>query len=242
MKQPFRSHILPFFTIVAGSLGLALRFWLYSDIDEKGLLPVGHPADYALFVLSALTLGILFLATRNLIPRRVNKTFLRIFGAIAYGLAGVCLILTAVFELSGNMFRLAWVAVAAAFIGGLILLVMAVLRFFRKQLSYWFSAMITMVLMLNTVAQCQIWGAEPQLQEYFFPLLASIFLILSAYEKTKFAAMQGDARKLAFFSQTALYFCFVSLNSAHWLLYLGMMLWAAVQFFPCIFTKRRPAA
>ena len=242
MKQPFRSHILPFFTIIAGSLGLALRFWLYANIDEKGLLPASHPADYALFLLAALTLGILFLATRELTPRRVNKTFLRIFGTIAYALAGLCLILTAVFELSGNMFRLAWVAIAAALIGGLILLVMAVLRFFRKRLSYWFSAMITVVLMLNTVAQCQIWGAEPQLQEYFFPLLASIFLILSAYEKTKFAAMQGNARRLAFFSQAALFFCFISLNTAHWLLYLGMMLWAAVQFFPCVFTKRRHTA
>ena len=64
MKHPFRSHILPFFTVGAGGLGFALRLWLYAGIDEKGLLPVGHPADYLLFLLSALTIGILFLATR----------------------------------------------------------------------------------------------------------------------------------------------------------------------------------
>ena len=238
MKHPFRSHILPLFTMGAGGLGLALRLWLYAGTDEKGLLPTGHIADYGLFLLSALTVGILYLATRELIPRRVNKQFLRISGTIAYALAGCCLILTAVLKLSGSMVRLAQFAVGAALAGGLILLLMAVMRFFRKRPPYWVSAIITVVLMLNTVAQCQVWGAEPQLQEYFFPLLASIFLILSAYEKTKFAAKRGNAKTLAFFSQCALFFCCISLNTSHWLLYFGMMLWAAVQFYPCIFAKK----
>lgn len=238
MKHPFHSHILPLFTLGTGGLGFALRLWLYASIDEKGLLPATHIADYALFLLSTLTIGILFLATRELSPRRVNKQFLRLSGTAAYALAGLCMILTAVFKLSGSMVRLAWIAVAAAFVGGLILLLMAVMRFFHKRPPYWASAIITVVLMLNTVAQCQIWGSEPQLQEYFFPLLASIFLILSAYEKTKFAAKQGNAKTLAFFSQCALYFCCVSLNTAHWLLYFGMMLWAAVQFYPCILAKK----
>ena len=238
MKHPFRSRILPLFTMGAGGLGLALRLWLYSGIDSKGLLPIGHPANYGLFLLSAMTIGILFLATRELTPRRVNKQFLRISGTVAYALAGLCLILTAILKLSGSMVRLAWVAVGAALVGGLILLLMAVMRYFRKRPPYWVSAIITIVLMLNTVAQCQVWGSEPQLQEYFFPLLASVFLILSAYEKTKFTAKRGDVRTLAFFSQCALFFCCISLNTAHWLLYFGMMLWAVVQFYPCIFAKK----
>ena len=238
MKHPFHSRILPLFTMGAGGLGLVLRLWLYSCIDSKGLLPDGHPASFGLFLLSALTIGILFLATRELTPRRVNKQFLRISGTVAYALAGLCLILTAILKLSGSMIRLAWVAVAAALVGGLILLLMAIMRYFRKRPPYWVSAVITVVLMLNTVAQCQVWGSEPQLQEYFFPLLASVFLILSAYEKTKFTAKRGDARTLAFFSQCALFFCCISLNTAHWLLYFGMMLWAAVQFYPCIFAKK----
>ena len=238
MKHPFRSTILPFFTVGAGGLGLALRIWLYSGTDEKGLLPAGHPADYALFLLSALTVGILFLSTRKLMPRKVSKAHLRIMDTAAYALAGLCLILTAVLKLSGSMIRLAWAAVAAALVGGLILLLMAVMRFFRKRSPYWVNAVITVALMLNTVAQCQVWGAQPQLQEYLFPLLASVFLILSAYEKTKFTAKQGNAKTLAFFSQCALFFCWVSLNTDHWLLYFGMMLWSAVQFYPCIFAKK----
>lgn len=238
MKHPFHSRILPLFTVGAGGLGFVLRLWLYAGIDEKGLLPSGHPADYALFLLSAITVGILFLATRELKPRRINRNSLRITDTAAHTLAGLCLILTAILKLSGSMIRLAWVAVVAALIGGLILLLIALMRFFRKRPPYWIHAVITVALMLNTVAQCQVWGAEPQLQEYFFPLLASIFLILSAYEKTKFTAKQGNATTLAFFSQCALFFCCVSLNTDHWPLYFGMMLWATVQFYPCILIKK----
>jgi hypothetical protein len=108
------------------------------------------------------------------------------------------------------------------------------LKFRNKRLPYQLCAILTVVLMLNTVAQCQIWGAEPQLQSYFFPLLASIFLILTAYYKTTLAASQGNPKMLAFFSQGALFFCCLSLNTPQWPLYFGMLFWAAVQIYPCI--------
>ena len=69
MKHPFRSHILPFFTMGAGGLGLVLRLYLFSNMDENKLLPAGHWADTSLYILSALALGVLFLATRELAPR-----------------------------------------------------------------------------------------------------------------------------------------------------------------------------
>lgn len=238
MKHPFHCHILPLFTMGAGGIGLGLRLWLYAGVDEKGLLPVGHPAEKALFLLTAITLGILFLATRELKPRRIKKSFLRISGSIAYLLAGISLILCTLLKLTGGTSRLAFVATAATLIGGLTLWYMAALKYFRKQLPYWAPAILTVVLMLNTVAQCQVWGAVPQLQTYFFPLLASIFLILSAYEKTAYTALKGSPKKLAFFSQGALFFCCLSLNTSQWPLYFGMLCWAAVQFYPCIFAKK----
>ena len=100
MKHPFRSHILPFFTMGAGGLGFALRLWLFSATDEKGLLPAGHFADSALFILTALTLGILFLATRELKPRRISKSAASLSSAIAY-LRALCDIITEPAILSG---------------------------------------------------------------------------------------------------------------------------------------------
>ena len=238
MKHPFRSHILPFFTMVAGGLGLVLRFCLFSNMDENKLLPTGHWADTALYILSALTLGVLFLATRELTPRRVNKQFVRICSTCAYLIGGLSLILSAVLSLPVSNAKLAWMAVAASLVGGLAMLFMAALKLARKRLPYWLPAILTVVLMLNTVTQCQDWGAVPQLQVYFFPLLASIFLILSAYHKTIFAVKHTDARLLAFFSQGALFFCCLSLNATQWPMYFGMLFWAAVQIYPCILTKK----
>lgn len=238
MKHPFRSNILPLFTMGAGGLGFALRIWLFSAVDEKGLLPKGHPADYALYILTALVLGILFLATRELQPRRISRKFVRMSGVCAYAFGGLGLILTAVLQLSGSSARLAGIAMVSCIVGGLIMFFMAVLKFNRKRLPYWLPAILTVVLMLDTVAQCQVWGAVPQLQEYFFPLLASVFLILCAYYKTTYAAKKGDTKLLAFFSQGALFFCCLSLNADQWPLYLGMLFWAAVQLYPCILMKK----
>jgi len=238
MKHPFRSHILPFFTMGAGGLGFALRIWLFSAIDEKGLLPARHFADTALYILTALVLGILFLATRKLEPRQFNKRFRRLSAAAAYLLGAVGLIVHALVSLSSSNARLATLAVIASAIGAITMVYMAVLKYTRKRLPYWLGAILTIVLMLNTVAQCQIWGAEPQLQVYGFPLLASVFLILTAYQKTALIANRGNTKLLAFFSQGALFLCCLSLTASQWPLYFGMLFWAAVQLYPCIRARK----
>ena len=234
MKHPFHSNILPLFPMGLGGLGLALRIWLFSATDGKGLLPAGHFADYALYVLTAAALGILFLATRKLTPRRISREFFRLSGAFAYALGGAGLILTAVLCLCAGSVRLAVVGAIACALGGVLMFGMAALKFFRKRVSYLLHAALTVVLMLDTVAQCQVWGAEPQLQAYFFPLLASVFLILSAYQVTALAAGKGKPKLLAFFSQSAVFLCCLSLNTVQWPLYFGMLFWAAVQLYPCI--------
>ena len=238
MKHPFQSRILPLFTMGAGGIGLALRIWLFSATDEKGLLPLGHIADYCLYILSAVALGILFLATRELTPRRITRKFARLSAGCAYALGGLCLMLTAVLEIAGSSARLAWVATAASLLGGVLMLFMAALKYLGKRIPYWLPAALTVILMLDTVTQCQVWGAEPQLQTYFFPLMASVFLILTAYQKTVLCAKRQGRRKLAFYSQCALFFCCLSLNTAQWSLYFGMLFWAAVQLYPCILARK----
>ena len=239
MKHPFRSHILPYFTFGAGILGLILRIWLFSATDEKGLLPAGHFADHALFILTALVLCVLFLSTRKLTPRQVNKTILWYANGLSCILGGLGLFLSAIFHLAGSAARLAFLATVASFIGGLVMFAMAFLHFCRRRIHYGMPAIVTVVLMLDAVTQCQVWGSVPQLQMYFFPLLASVFLILTAYYKTTFTARRPKPRQLAFFSQGALYFCFLSLNSSQWLLYFGMLFWVAFQIYPCTLMKKK---
>ena len=238
MKHPFRCNILPFFTLGAGGFGLALRLWLFSGTDEKGLLPAGHVADYALYILTALTLGIVFLATRQLTPRRISKRFFRLSGVCGYAMGGLGLLFAALQTMSGSVVRLSWLTVIATTLGCLVMFFMAILKFFRKRPTYLFSALLTVVLMLNTVSQCQVWGKLPQLQTYFFPLLASVFLIMSAYHATRHAAGRGNLKLLAFFSQSALFLCCLSLNCAQGPVYFGMLFWAGAQLYPCILIKK----
>ena len=238
MKHPFRSHILPLFSMGAGGLGFALRLWLFSATDENGLLPAGHFADPALYVLTALVLGVLFLSTRQLLPRRIHKNTAHLFCCAAYLLGGLGLLYNGFATLNSGNARFTLLAIAACGIGAIVMICMAVLKFIQKPLPYQLPAILTVVLMLCTVAQCQIWGAEPQLQVYFFPLLASIFLILTAYQKTRLVAKQSNVKLLAFFSQGAAFLCCLSLNSTQWPLYFGMLFWAAAQLYPCIPTKK----
>ena len=239
MKSPFHSHILPRFAVLCGLVGLLLRIWLFSAIDEKGLLPVGHFAEYALFIVAAVAILVIFLATRNLTPRRLHKYTIRNANIFAYAAGGLGLILNAVFILFKSPVRLALMATVVSLLGGIVMFLTAYLYKANKRFSYLLPTAVTVALMLDAVAQCQVWGSLPQFQEYFFPLMASIFLILTAYERTLFCARKPRPKTLAFYSQSAVFFCIVSLNSQQWLLYLGMLFWAAAQIYPCTASKKK---
>ena len=238
MKHPFRCRILPSFTMGAGGLGLALRLWLFSATDEKGLLPTEHIADAALYILMAVTLGILFLATRELTSGRAGSRFSPLAVTVSHAVGGLGLLVCGLLTFTAGTVRLAEVAAAAAVAGCIALFCMAFLHGHRKPIPYWLCVILTIALMLDTVAQCQLWGSQSQLQEYGFPLLASVFLILSAYQATALAAGKGNPRLLAFFSQSALFLCCLSLNTAHWPMYFGMLFWAAAQLDFCISHKK----
>ena len=233
MKHPFRFSILPYFTLGAGGIGLILRLWLFSATDAKGLLPASHPADTLLYILSALVLAVLFLACREPGTAPFRRRFRQIGETAGNLIASVCLIL---YGFLGHGILLSAIA---CLIGGIALLFSAFLAWKRKSLPYWVIAVLTVALMVITVTKCRAWGAIPQLQHYIFPLLACVFLILTAYHRTTLAAKQGKRRHLAFFSQGALFFCLLCLNSDP-ILCFGMACWAAAQLFPCYHTKKEP--
>ena len=233
MKNPFRFSILPFFTMGAGGIGLCLRLWLFSAIDEKGLLPASHPAELLLYILTAVVLGAVFLASRETTPSPFPRGFRQIAEIVGNLVCCICLL---VYGLTENGVLLSMIFCV---VGSILMLLAALFAFKKKALPYGLAAALTVVLMVITVTRCRAWGAIPQLQYYFFPLLASIFLILSAYYRTVLAAKLGKRKHLAFFSQGALFFCCLSLNSDPFFS-LGMGCWAATQLFACYHTKKEP--
>ena len=235
MKHPFRSHFLPLFPIAAGLVGLLLRVWLFSAIDEKGLLPAAHFADTALYILTAITLGVLFLSSRNFHSCSASKKIPPLIPALGCLLGGIGMLLAG---FSRQSVRFSGISAAVCLTGGLLLLIMAVLEYFQKKIPYGFPAVLTVALMLDTIAQCQDWGKLPQLQEYFFSLMACVFLILSAYHITLRVAGSGKPSLLAFFSQSAIFFCFTCLNTNRWFLYLGLIFWVTTSLYSWIHKEK----
>lgn len=238
MKHPFRFSILPFFTMGAGGLGLCLRLWLFSATDEKGLLPTSHPALPMLYILTALTLAVLFLSTQERTVPPFSRKALMLWDGLGNLLGGICLLLLAITDLGAGKTAMVWLCTASCILGGAALILTGIWALSQKRPPYWYFVMVTAALMLVTVAQCRGWGAEPQVQVYFFPLMAAIFAILSAYYRTMQAAGKADYRLLAFFSQSCLFFSCVSLNSQNWPIYLGLLCWASAQLIPCFRRKK----
>ena len=234
MKHPFRFSLLPCLTLGAGAVGLCLRLWLFSATDAKGLLPHFHVADPLLYLLTALTLAGIFLACRQRSASPLRPGLLRLWCLLGDALGGLCLLLAIVLNRCGSTM----VGSVGCLLCALAMLLTALWRLGRKAIPYWLFALLTAALMLCTISQCRDWGTEPQLQAYFFPLMASVFAILAAYQRTLMAAGQRRARSLAFFSQSCLYFSILSLNTHQWPLYLGLLFWSSALIIPCYRTKK----
>ena len=230
MKLSFPAFLRPLLPAVCGALGLILRLRLDAATDAKGLLPDPHPVNTALYILAALTLGSLLLLYKST-PTATKKAppALAAWTCIA---AGIGLLACAYYHVTISTIQLAPLAAVASFLGALTFFAAAAMKFHRLAPPYWIYALITMILMVNTVAQCQVWGALPQLQEYFYPLLAAVFCILTFYHKTLVAAGRDKSRPMAFFSQGAMFFSFASLNTPQWPMLLGLLIWVTVQTIP----------
>lgn len=230
MKNSLKPAILPWFTLGCGGLGLALRLWLYASADKKGLLAAGHPAATLLLILTALTLAALFLCVRPLKPiGKYTRLFPPGMGRAVGCAAGALGILAGAIHQYGShggfihLFTLIVGVFAAICLG----------KTGRNRLqgsrpSFLLHTAVTVFFILYAVCNCRVWGAEPQLQEYFFSLLACIFLMLTGYYLSVLDTRKASRRWLVFSNQAALFFCCLSLNGENRMFYLGMLLWLAL--------------
>ena len=228
MKNLFKPAIIPIFTVSAGLLGLILRAWLFlGGTDQKGLLVASHPANALTFILTALVLAALLLCIRPLhaitryqwlFPRKILPAVGCIVAAI--GIAWV--------NLRDLQLRTDAITKISLFLGILAvisLLILAYCRFKQIRPVFYLHMVITVYLMFHLISQYRLWSAEPQLQVYFFPLLSSIFLMLTGYQSAVLDARKNGRRWFVFCNQTALFCCCLSLWGDSWLFYLTMGFW-----------------
>lgn len=235
---------LPFFTLAAGLLGFILQLILQSTgVDEKGLLITGHFAGILLYILTALVLGVLLLAVRKMQNiSRYNKLFpaspVSFAGCIlaAAGIAGC-----GVFSLLQQRDIITVLTAVLAVAATVCLVLLGLCRKKGKQPSYLLHACVTAYLMLQLVTLYRHWSPEPQLLQYFFPLLGAVFLMLTAYQAACLDDGKGSRRWYVVCNQAAVFFCCVSLLSEYWLLYLAMGVWAHTNLCTLRPVRSRPA-
>lgn len=230
MKKLLTPKVLPLFPLCAGLLGLVLRVILYAvGVDEKGLLARNHPLTVLLFVLTAAVLAVLFLCTRKATApasyfSRFPESPVAAFGCAA---AAVGILLTDTYEL---FIRHDTITVACFVLGIAAAASIGFIGFCRTKgvrPSFLYHGILTVYLMLHPLSQYRLWSSDPQLMNYCFHLLASVFLMLAGYQRTALDAGTGKPKWYAFCSQAALFFCCISTHGDSWLFYLTMAIWTA---------------
>ena len=219
---------LPFIGLVTGLMAYGCRYWLFTTgVDDRGLLRTGHPGNFLTYILIGVALAAVFLCSR---PAPKTATWNRVFRPDLLSLVGSCLAamglsFTALAERGEGFFPvlLTCLGVAAALAIGL----SSLFRYEKKAPRMAFHTVVTLYMMLHILSQYRGWNFEPQLQQYLPQLLASVFLMLSAYHRAALDGGEGNYRSYLFFNYGAVFFCLLAVHSATPVFYLSMAIWTA---------------
>lgn len=229
MKKFFKPQNLPVLTLLAGGIGLVLHFILLTTgIDDRGFFISYHPADIALWVLTAAFAAMLLVLTKGLHSRnkyRVNfpPSTIGSIGTFA-GAAGIGV--TSLLELMSAADRIASVSAVLGLISAALLLFIGHCRRKGLQPTPMSHAIISLYLMLRLISQYRHWSSDPAVLDYCFPLLASVCLMLAVYHRATFDANFGKRRSYACFNLLSVYFCCICLTGLEDILFfLPVGLW-----------------
>ena len=238
MKRYLKPAYLPLAVLAAGVLACLFRFWLLAlGTDQRGLLSVGSFPDVMSWIVTALTIVLLFVGTRPLQgSNKYGYNFpASIPAALGMALAAIGFFISSVADLSGNTDTIGTLGALFGFLAAASLLFLAYYRMQGKHLNIAFHGIVCIYLMLHLVSHYRLWSSSPQLQRYGFELLAIVFVMLSCYQKAAFDVGKGSRQIYTFFCLAAFFFCIAALpgcdNAAF---FLGSAAW--VYLTPCKLT------
>lgn len=227
MRNLSNPKIFPWLTVFSGIVGSALQFWLFSSVDSTGLLPQNHIAGILSFLLLALTLAAVFLPLRKAaFSSHYEQLFPRSPIAAAGSAAGALAMILSVFTHTGvGPFRFLFPILGV--LSACALLALAYFRLKGMRPHFLFSCVVTFYLLFRNLICCRQWGTEPQMQLFFFQLLASLLLLLTCYYRTELDAKTRYSRQYAFFNQAALFCCCLCIPGENGFFYLFAAIWMA---------------
>ena len=230
MKLSVNPTQLKYAVPAAGALALLLRAVLYlTGADGKGLLPSGHWAGIALWILSLVVLAGLFVCTRSIHGSRRYQDCFPVSWVSAAGafLTALGLAVTAV-SAAGISTGIAELAVRIlGFAAAAALVAVGLCRMTGAKPPFPCHAALCVYFALRMVYQYRRWSSDPQLQDYCFTLFALMALMLSAYQQAAFDAGIGSHRALWFLSLAAVFLCCPAMyGSRDWVFLLTCGVWA----------------
>ena len=190
MKKYLRPQLLPPLTAILGILLLLCRTWLQlGGIDEKGLYISGHTADTISFLLLGIGILGIWLCVRGVSDFAAPKKRFppSLTGAIGCIAGGVSIVLTGILE-KPQQTDIVWLlSLVTGCIACVCLLVIGYGRLKGRKPHYLLHCAVTVYFVVHLVSKYRSWSSEPQLQVFFFPLLAGVFLTLAAYQQVRAA-------------------------------------------------------
>lgn len=230
MSFLFQPKRIPYIAPIAGVLGFGLSLWLFATgLDSKGLLRPDHPATALLFILAALTLVAIYLCLQPLNGTPVYKWLFpkSIPATVGYMLGSSGVLATLFMQNTPGQQAMTVPFCILTLLAAGCFVFLGVCRYKGQVPSFVFHSCITVYLMFHLVYQYPTWNNATQLQEYFFPLLASVFLMLSTYYRATLDAGSKTRRQYVFFNYSAVFFCLCALQENTWPFYLAMAIWCA---------------
>lgn len=230
MNNHSQSGLFPWVSLLTGSVGLALRCWLLSSMDNEGLLPRAHIAGILSLILLLITMGIAFWRLQQ---AAASNAYRQLFppsrlAAAGTALGGVVMGISAFTVTASGLLKFLLPVFGILCAGAM--LYAAYCRLIGLRPNCLLHGIIALFLVFRILVCCRAWGAEPQLQFYLFPLLGSLCLLLTCYFRAETDAMAGDYRKYLFFGQAALFSCLMCLPGDDWLFYISGAIWLATDY------------
>lgn len=214
--------MLPPFTLLTGSVGLALRLWLRSGMNEAGLYELRHPAVALIWLLTGIVLPTLLVVAMRVPRPRRRPSVLAGLGCFAgavglFGFGGVLLL--------QNGDTLTLIQSIFALVAGGSLIWQGILLWQGRPISSVLHLPVTIYFLLHAACQYRHWSSAAQLQSYIFPLFSSLALALASYHRAALSVRTGSWRYYVFFCQSAAFCCLLAASGESGLFYLAMGLW-----------------
>lgn len=196
MKRKFLP--LPVLSAGAGLTALILGLLLaLAGRDEKGLLVPTHPLALLLWLLTAAAAAVILFQVRTAGKSRRYSSNFPPSNAAATG----CFVMAAGIALTliltrAEGLRMGLPRAVAGLLAVPALVRTGLCRRSGKRPFFLLPAVVCLFLTLHTVSRYQSWSSQPQLLNFFFPMMSCILMMVFSYSHTAFPVGLGSRRVL----------------------------------------------